>query len=197
MLLHSFRITPNNSKVEAFIAHYDLPVEVHQVSFKHKETQTDEYFELNPNRRVPVLVDGDFKLWESNAILTYLATKFPETNALPTDAQGRADADRWLHWQSCHLLPFMVAVKTGIETDLNNFKPLLTVLEVPLKDNDYVLSSLSVVDFAVSAYLMSKLGNKFDYSEHPGVDAWRDRMTNLKGFVKIQVKMPSASKKTG
>jgi glutathione S-transferase len=193
VLLHSFRITPNNRKVEAFIVHYDLPVEVRQVSFKDKETQTDEYFELNPNRRVPVLVDGNFKLWESNAILTYLARKFPETNALPTDIRGRADADRWLHWQSCHLMPFMGAVKTGVETDLNNIKPWFTALEVPLQDNDYVLGKLSVVDFAIAAYLMTKLGNKLDYSEHPGVDAWRNRMTNLKGFVETQVKMPPAA----
>jgi glutathione S-transferase len=192
MKLYSFKVTPNNRKVEAFIAHFDLPVENHQVSFKHKETQTDEYFAINPNRRVPALVDGDFCLWESNAILTYLARKFPETNALPTDIQGRADADRWLHWQSCHLMPFMGAVKTGVETDLNNIKPLFTVLEMQLAGKDYVLGDLSVADFALAAYLMTKLGRQLDYSEHPGVDAWRQRMAQLKGFVATEMKAPPA-----
>src|SRR5690606_33804747 len=98
MRLYSFTITPNNRKVEAFIRHYDLPVEIHQVSFKDKETQSEAYGAINPMRKVPALTDGDFNLWESNAILTYLATKFPETKALPTDARGRADVDRWLHW---------------------------------------------------------------------------------------------------
>ena len=105
MRLYTFTITPNNRKVEAFVRHYGLPVEVHHVSFKDRETHTPEYLAINPMGRVPALVDGDFRLWESNAILAYLATVFPQTRALPTDARGRADVDRWLHWQSCHLTP--------------------------------------------------------------------------------------------
>ncbi len=75
MLLHTFAITPNNRKVVAFIKHFDLPVEIHQVNFAKKETSTDEFRALNPMGKVPVLVDGDFSLWESNAILSYLAQK--------------------------------------------------------------------------------------------------------------------------
>jgi glutathione S-transferase len=193
MLLHSFFVTPNNRKVEAFIKHFDLPVEIHQVSFKDAETQTDEFFAINPMRKVPVLVDGDLNLWESNAILTYLATKFPETNALPTDMKGRADADRWLHWQSCHLMPAMGALKTADEKDFSTLTPLLDVLEVQLKDKDYVLGELSVADFAIAAYLLTKLGRQLDYSNHPSVAAWRDRVSQLKGFVETQVKMPPAA----
>jgi len=193
VLLYSFKITPNNRKVEAFIAHYDLPVEIHQVNFKEKETQSDEFFALNPMRKVPVLVDGDFSLWESNAILTYLARKFPESKALPTDLQGRADADRWLHWQSCHLMPLMGALKTGIEEDPNAVKPLFDVLEVPLQKGDYILDDLSVADFAIAAYLMTKMGRQMDYSGHPKVREWRERMENLRGFVATHYKMPPAA----
>jgi glutathione S-transferase len=190
VLLYSFKITPNNRKVEAFIAHYDLPVEIRQVNFKGRETQSDEYFAINPMRKVPALVDGNFTLWESNAILTYLARKFPETNTLPVDMQGRADVDRWLHWQSCHLMPLMGALKTGVETDPDAVKPLFSVLEVPLQSGDFIRNELTVADFAVAAYLMTKMGRQFDYSEHPRVAAWRERMENLHGFVATQYKMP-------
>lgn len=193
MLLHCFKVTPNNRKVVAFIEHFDLPVEIHQVDFKARETQTDEFFAINPMRKVPVLIDGDFTLWESNAILTYLARKFPETNALPVDIQGRADVDRWLHWQSCHLMPFMGALKTGSEKDPDAIKPLFNVLEVPLQSGDYIRDELSVADFAIAAYLMTKLGRQLDYSEHPKVAAWRERMGSLKGFVASDVKMPPAA----
>lgn len=193
MKLHSFFITPNNRKVEAFIKHFDLPVEIHQVSFKDNETKSDEFFAINPMRRVPVLVDEDLKLWESNAILTYLATKFPETNMLPTDMKGRADADRWLHWQSCHLMPAMGALKQADEKDLTTLNPLLDVLEVQLKDKDYVLGELSVVDFAIASYLITKLGRQLDYSNTPSVAAWRDRVLNLKGFVATEYKSPAAA----
>jgi hypothetical protein len=60
---------------------------------------------LNPNGLVPVLVDGDFVLWESNALITYLATTDRTPSLLPTDARGRADVDRRLRWQSAHLGP--------------------------------------------------------------------------------------------
>lgn len=191
MELISFKITPNNRKVEAFIAHFELPVDIRQVDFKHKEHQSPEFLALNPMGKVPVLVDGDFNLWESNAILVYLAKKFPETHALPADDQGRAEVDRWLHWQSCHLMPMMGAFKTGAEEDPNAIKPLFTVLEKQLADGrDFILGDLTVADFAVAAYLMTKMGSSLDYSEHPYVAAWRSRMENLKGFQETIVRLP-------
>ncbi len=190
MLLHTFAITPNNRKVVAFIKHYDLPVEIHGVNFAKKETQTDEFIALNPMRKVPVLVDGDFALWESNAILAYLATCFPETAALPDDPRGRADVDRWLHWQSCHLMPLMGRFKTGEETDLAAVHPLFDVLEGQLGGRDFILGELTIADFAVAAYLMTSIGNTLDYSGHPNLTAWRDRMLQLKGFVESEVRMP-------
>jgi len=190
MLLHTFAITPNNRKVVAFIKHFDLPVEIHQVNFAKKETQSDEFFALNPMRKVPVLEDGDFSLWEGNAILTYLAQTYPETRALPEGIRERADADRWLHWQSCHLMPQMGRFKTGDDTDLTVINPLFDVLEVQLQDRDYILSELSVADFAIAAYLMTSVGNKLDYTGHPNLAGWRERISGLKGFVESEVKMP-------
>jgi glutathione S-transferase len=190
MRLYTFTITPNNRKVEAFVRHFDLDVEIHHVSFKDKETQSSGYLAINPMGRVPALTDGDFRLWESNAILTYLATMFPATHALPTDPRGRADVDRWLHWQSCHLMPAMGALKMSDEKDLSAVTPLLKVLDQQLRGKDYVLGSLTVVDFAIVAYLITKMGRKLDYSECPSVAAWLTRMENLKGFVATQVKMP-------
>ena len=193
MLLYTFTITPNNRKVEAFVKHFDLPVDIHHVSFKDRETQSEEYKAINPMAKVPALVDGELKLWESNAILTYLAAMFPETNALPTDPQGRADVDRWLHWQSCHLMPAMGALKVADEKDTSSVTPLLKILEQQLHGKEFLLGKLSVVDFAVAAYLMTKMGRQLDYSECPHVAAWVKRVSGLKGFVETQVKMPKAS----
>jgi glutathione S-transferase len=193
MRLYSFTITPNNRKVEAFVRHFELPVEIHHVSFKDRETQSPEYLAINPMARVPALSDGDFNLWESNAILTYLATMFPRTKALPTDPRGRADADRWLHWQSCHLMPAMGALKVAGEKDTSAVTPLLKILEGQLKGRDYVLGQLSVVDFAICAYLITKMGRKLDYSECPNLAAWLTRMEALKGFAETQAKIPTAN----
>lgn len=191
MRLYTFTITPNNRKVEAFVRHYGLPVEVHHVSFKDRETHTPEYLAINPMGRVPALVDGDFRLWESNAILAYLATVFPQTRALPTDARGRADVDRWLHWQSCHLTPAMAALKAAEERDTSTLEPLLGILDEQLQGREYLLGSLTVVDFAIAAYLMTKLGRQLDYSATPRLAAWLARMGELEGFAATWVKGPA------
>jgi len=193
VLLHSFFITPNNRKVEAFIKHFDLDVDIHQVNFRERENQSETFLAMNPMGKVPVLVDGDLNLWESNAVLTYLATVCPATNALPTDPKGRADVDRWLHWQSCHLMPAMGALKTADEKDVDAVTPLLKILEQQLDGKEYLLGTLSVADFAISAYLMTKMGRKLDYGECPNVAAWVERMASLKGFADTQVKMARAS----
>ena len=192
MELIAFTVTPNNRKVVAFIKQFDLPVEVRQIDFKHKEQLSDDFGALNPMRKVPVLIDGDFRLWESNAILAYLAGKFPQTNCLPTDVRGRSDVDRWLHWQSCHLLPMVGALKTGAETDPKAIKPLLSILEGQLEGREYITSELSVADFAIVAYLLTSNARKFDYSDHPNVAAWRQRMENLKGFQETNFRRRSA-----
>jgi glutathione S-transferase len=190
MRLYTFTVTPNNRKVEAFVRHFDLDVEVHHVSFKDQEQKSAAYLAINPMGKVPALLDGDFNLWEGNAILTYLAAKFPQTRALPADPRGRADVDRWLHWQSCHLMPAMGAMKAAEEKDLSTVTPLLQILEQQLKGKEYLLGSLTVADFALAPYLMTKLGRQLDYSACPSVAAWVERMSHLKGFVATQVKGP-------
>ena len=190
MLLYSFTVTPNNRKVEAFIKHFDLPVDIFHVNFRKGDTKTDEFYTINPMRKVPALVDGDLNLWESNAILTYLAAKFPETKMLPEGIEARADVDRWLHWQSCHLMPAMGALKTAEVKDFDTLLPLLDILEPQLEGKEFFLGDLSVVDFAMASYLATKLAGQLDYSQHPNVLAWRDRVCKLKGFVETQVRMP-------
>ena len=189
MRLYAFPVTPNNRKVVAFIRHYDLEVAVHTVSFKNEEQRQPEFLQINPMGKVPALVDGDRYLWESNAILTYLAMRFPDTAALPTDTWGRADADRWLHWQSAHLTPLMGALKTGTE-EMASLEPLLAVLQGQLEDKDYLLGELSVCDFAIAPYLLTKLGRKLDYDGYPQLKDWRIRMASLKGFKETELSRP-------
>jgi glutathione S-transferase len=65
--------------------------------------QSAEYKAMNPNSRVPTIDDDGFVLWESNTICRYLAAKHAPGKLIPTDLQGRADAERWMDWASFHL----------------------------------------------------------------------------------------------
>jgi glutathione S-transferase len=87
----------------------------------------------------------------------------------------------------------MGALKVADEKDLSKVTPLLHILDQQLKGRDYILGSLTVVDFAIAAYLMTKLGRQLDYSQCPHLAAWLARMNNLKGFVETQMKAPPAA----
>jgi glutathione S-transferase len=193
MKLYSFSPTPNNRKVEAFIKHFDLPVEIHSMGFKEQENKTEAYLKMNPLGKAPVLEDGDFTLWESNAILCYLATLFPQTNCLPTDPKERADVDRWLYWQAFHLLHTIVAVRDKGKDAQKDIDMHLGLLNGQLEGKEFVLGDLSLVDFAISPYLLGRHGQAIDYSNFPNVRAWLDRCNELKG-IKETVFKPAAAK---
>jgi glutathione S-transferase len=192
MKLYSFSPTPNNRKVEAFIKHFDLDVEIHSMPFKTQEHKTEEYRRMNPMQKAPVLEDGDFYLWESNAILCYLATVFPETNALPTDPKGRADCDRWLYWQAFHLINMVIAFRDKAENAEKDVALVLGTLNGQLEGKDFVRGDLGVADFAIAPYLLGRHGQAIDYTDFPNVKNWLDRMGKLKGIVETVFKPPGA-----
>ncbi|MFJ3468895.1 glutathione S-transferase family protein [Pseudomonas sp. NPDC090201] len=68
-----------------------------------KSTHTPEFLALNPNAMVPVIQDGDFTLWESNAIIRYLASAYGKPGLYPADPRKRANIDRWIDWQASDL----------------------------------------------------------------------------------------------
>jgi glutathione S-transferase len=75
-----------------------------ELHFEHAESDP-ELRAHNPNNLVPVIRDGDFVLWESNAICRYLAGRYPRANLLPAEPEGRALADQWMDWQASELNP--------------------------------------------------------------------------------------------
>src|SRR5216684_4232204 len=79
-----------------------LDCELHPIDLSRGDQLTAEYLALNPNKKMPTLTDGEFVLWESNAILFYMAAKRPESGLWPSDLRGQADVLRWLAWESAH-----------------------------------------------------------------------------------------------
>jgi glutathione S-transferase len=190
MKLYSFSPTPNNRKVEAFIKHFDLPVEIHSMGFRDQENKTEAYLQMNPMGKAPLLQDGDFSLWESNAIMTYLATLHPETGMLPTDAKGRADCDRWLYWQAFHLLGVIIAVNdkkkdAQKEIDLN-----FGLLNAQLEGREFIRGDLSIVDFAIAPYLSGRRAQAIDQTPFPNIQGWVERCNELKGMIETVYKPP-------
>jgi glutathione S-transferase len=183
MKLYSFSPTPNNRKVEAYIKHFDLPVEIHSMGFRDQENKSEAYLKMNPMGKAPVLQDGEFTLWESNAILCYLATLHPETGMLPTDPKGRADCDRWLYWQAFHLLSMIIALNDKKKDAQKDIDLNLGTLNAQLEGRNYIRGELSIVDFAIAPYLSGRRAQAIDQTSFPNVQAWVGRCNELKGMI--------------
>ena len=93
-------------KAIALAEHLQIEYETRIIDLTKGDQMKPEFTALNPNQRMPVLEDDGFVLWESNAILQYLAMKKPAGAALwPSDARRQADVGRWMFWERAHWAP--------------------------------------------------------------------------------------------
>jgi glutathione S-transferase len=105
MKLYFHPMSGNSRRVLLVATHLDVPLERVVVDLTQGEQRGAPHLQRNPNGRVPVLEDDGFVLWESRAIMAYLADKTPGQTLLPTDPRGRADVNRWLFWCAAHMAP--------------------------------------------------------------------------------------------
>jgi glutathione S-transferase len=193
MKLYDFPYSPNCRKVRAVA--YELGIELvfSPVNLVQRESRTPAFLARNPNGRVPVLEDGDFVLWESNAIIAYLATKYGGTPELvPKDARGRAEVDRWLSWQLAHLAPATSKVayerivkkltgqgppdEAAIKAGTADFATFSSVLDGWLAGKEYVAGRLSVADFALASHYSIAPACGLDLAPYRNLGAWLERM---------------------
>ncbi|HEY6556136.1 MAG TPA: glutathione S-transferase family protein [Polyangiaceae bacterium] len=193
MKLYDFAFSPNCRKVRAVGYELGVTFEYAPVNLIQGEQRAPAFLARNPNGRVPVLEDGELILWESNAILLYLATKYAGPAPLvPSDMRDRADVDRWLAWQLAHLSPaaskvaFERIVKkfTGqgapdpvqIEAGTVEFAKMSAILDAALGDKEYVAGRLSVADFALAAVYSTASACGLDVTPYKKLGAWLERV---------------------
>lgn len=191
MKLYDFAFSPNSRKVRAVAYELGVALEPVHVDLLTGEQRATAHLALNPNGRVPVLVDDDFVLWESTAIIRYLASK--KGGALvPTTARGQAEVDRWLAWQLAHLGPAMSKVAfervvkklTGqgvpdaqaVAAGSADFAKLTAILELALEGREYLTGALTLADFALGSHYSLAAMCGLDLAPFPRVSAWLERL---------------------
>ena len=105
MKLYQHPFSPNCQKVVALAHEVGTPLELAPVEIFKGESRAPAMLAKNPNGKVPILEDGDFVLWESRAMLTYIAAKAGRVDLAPTTPRERAEVDRWTAWQGAHFGP--------------------------------------------------------------------------------------------
>src|SRR5579864_7803332 len=106
--LYVFPPSPRAFKVLAVANHLGLDYTTHLIDLTKGDQRQPGYAALNPNMRMPTLKEGDYVLWESNAICQYLAAKRPDSGLLPPDRTACIDVTRWQFWDLAHWDPACV-----------------------------------------------------------------------------------------
>ena len=190
MKLYDFPFSPNCRKVRAVAYELGIALEYERIDLLTGASRTPAFLAKNPNGRVPVLEDGDLVLWESTAIVRYLAAGSP---LVPTAPRVAAEVDRWIAWQLAHLAPAMSKVAfenivkrltrrgepdpARIAEGTAEFGQLTAILDRALADREYVAGPLTVADFALAGHYSLASAAGLSLAGHPRVESWLARMT--------------------
>jgi glutathione S-transferase len=184
---------PPSSRVIALVAlrrHLALDCELVSIDLGRGDQLTPEYLALNPNKKMPTLADDGFVLWESNAILFYLAAQRPESGLWPADLKGQAEVLRWLAWESAHwdaesvgMVSFEKASKMVlglgppepefIARGERNFARFAAVLDQSLRGRTWLLGDrLTIADFSIGGLVPSADRMGLPVARFPEVVRW-------------------------
>jgi GSH-dependent disulfide-bond oxidoreductase len=152
--------TPNGWKASITLEELELPYELHQIDLSSGEQKKPWFTAINPNGRIPAIVDrdeGDFAVFESGAIMLYLAEK--TGRLLPTDVKGRSRVIQWLMFQMGGVGPMMgqanvftryfpEKIPAAIDRYVRESRRLFEVLDGHLATNEYLAGDYSIADIA-------------------------------------------------
>src|ERR1700736_2627360 len=168
LTLYTTPLSANGRKVLAVSQQLELQPDIRLVNVYRGEGRTAEYLAVNPSGKIPTLVDGDLTLYESNAILQYVAEAYGDFRLWSRDPKARARIARWLYWESGHWQPVLTALLSpcvghrllpdvvprpavGPEWDAAELRPLLSVLNGALSASPFLVGEeATIADFAVA-----------------------------------------------
>ena len=188
--------TPNGFKVSIMLEEQKLPYNVISVELEKKEQKKTEYLKLNPNGRIPTIVDRDngyFSVFESGAILIYLAEKSGQF--MPADPKGRSIVLQWLMFQMGGVGPMQgqahvfyryapEKIEYAIERYQKETMRLYSVLNTQLKDYEYLAGDLSIADIATWPWVRGYQWAGLEIEELPHLQRWLDVLAERPAFQK-------------
>jgi glutathione S-transferase len=188
----------NVQKVLWCLSELDLAYERIDAGMAFGRNTEPDYLAMNPNARVPTLVDGDYVLWESNSVMRYLALAYrPHSPLYPQAPKIRAGVDRWLDWTLSTLQPvdrpvFWALIRTpaeqrdmvAIQKDVDAEAVVWRIAEERLADHRFFEGDVfTLADIAIGAYARRWLGVEgVTKPTLPHLDRWFSEISTRAGF---------------
>ena len=197
--------TPNGWKASITLEELALPYKVRRIDFEKREQKEPWYLKINPNGRIPTIVDhdnGGFAVFESGALMIYLAEKAGKL--LPADVKGRSLVIQWLMFQMGGIGPMMgqanvfyryapERIPYAIERYQREVRRLFEVLDTRLEDNEFLAGDYSIADIANWSWVR---GYKWSGVTLDGLDhlaRWLDAIRQTPGRRSAASTCPSPS----
>jgi glutathione S-transferase len=188
----------NVQKVMWLAEELDLSYEHEVAGMAHGKVNEAWYRKMNPNGRVPTIIDDDFALWESNVIVRYLAAKHATGSWMPADNAKRAEAEMWMDWQQTILSPAITPVfwniirtppaemnQAAVDIGAGQMREALAMLDARLADRPFILGDApTVADIPAGCVAYRWFALPVDHGEVPHVQAWFDRLAERSAFKK-------------
>ncbi|WP_210543463.1 glutathione S-transferase family protein [Rhodoferax sp. PAMC 29310] len=195
--------TPNGHKVSIALEELGLPYSLKVLDFSQDEQKTSAFLAINPNGRIPAIVDrdaDDFAVFESGACLIYLAEKTGQL--MPNDAKGRSRVLQWLMFQIGGIGPMMgqanvfyryfpEKIQPVIDRYQGETRRLFGVLDGQLKDNEYLAGDYSIADIANWAWVRTHRWSGVELDGLPYLKRWRDQL-RARPAVQRGIEQPAA-----
>jgi glutathione S-transferase len=190
--LYNYPISGNAYKVRLLLALLGLEYERVNVDLKAGENLTPEFRQLNPRAQVPVLADGGIVIWDSMAILVYLARRYGNGEWLPTDAAEEAQVMQWLAISENELLYGLARARAtlllnrpfNLEQCQAEGKAGLMVMEQQLAGNEWLAAGrATIADIACYPYVLLAPAGEISLEDYPNVRQWLARVEALPGWV--------------
>jgi len=180
--------TPNGWKASIMLEECELPYEAHILDLGKLDQKKPEFLAINPNGRIPAIVDrdlGNFPVFESGAILIYLAEKAGKF--LPTDVKGRSVVMQWLMFQMSAVGPMMGQLNVfrryfdehlpaAIDRYDREVRRLFGVLDGRLKDHQYLAGDYSIADIATWPWIRGHFWSGVPLDDYPNLERWLEEI---------------------
>jgi len=192
--------TPNGYKPAIMLEELGLKYELEMVDITTGDQMKPSYLKLNPNNKIPTLVDGKTVIFESGAILIYLAEKYGKF--LPSKGTKRYEVLEWLMFQMASVGPMFgqathftkhapEKIPYAIERYTSEAVRIMHVLESKLRKSDYLAGTYSIADMATYPWIRAMEKN-IDFKKYPGLSKWYKRMEERPATGKAIYKVTTA-----
>eukprot|EP00210_Caulerpa_lentillifera_P008725 g8322.t1 len=204
--------TPNGFKVSILLEELGIDYKVREIDLKAHEQKEEWFLKINPNGRIPAIVDhknGEISVFESGAIMIYLADTFGDGLFLPKEGTRRYEIISWLMFQVSGVAPILSQLNYFLHVNPENIpfakkrfheegKRLIGVMESQLDDGrDYIVEgSYSIADIALFSWIVHAPLGGYDLDNYPNVKSWVKRIyarEAVKKGLNVPVKYPYAA----